>query len=274
MKYNKIVLFFCIAAFAGILVRILQLVFTVDVETGFFLPEYSNIGYYMLIFIAVFCAVTAVLCFTGHRNPEHPPRKNIFLRITSVLLAVVTPVQLFGESFSGTVKTWQSLFLTVTGLAAAVFFMLYGISGILSFNISPVTAAIPSVYFIMRIICDFTSVSSLALITDNMLVLASYCVSLLFFICFGKLYNGVDTEYNFRKLMATGMVSVILCFTQSVPHFIINAVTGNSYRHTSFWCNAALFMTGLFTAVFIFSHFSYSNTDLRRHGKGDEKFYI
>lgn len=79
MKYNKIVLFFCISAPACMLMRILQLMFTVEAETGFFNAEYGSIGYYLLAFIAVFCAVTVILCFTGHRNPDHPPKKYIHL---------------------------------------------------------------------------------------------------------------------------------------------------------------------------------------------------
>ena len=215
MKYNKIVLFFCISAPACMLMRILQLMFTVEAETGFFNAEYGSIGYYLLAFIAVFCAVT--LCFTGHRNPDHPPKKNIFICISSLFLAAATAIQLFSESFSGTVRLWQSVLLVLTGFGAALFFLIYGVSGFEGIKISPTLAVLPAVYYIMRLICDFTSVSSLALITDNMLVLASYSLSLLFFISFGKLYNGIDPEYNFRKLMATGMAAVILCLTQSVP---------------------------------------------------------
>ena len=107
-----------------------------------------------------------------------------------------------------------------------------------------------------------------------MLVLAAYSLSLLFFISFGKLYNGIDPEYNFRKLMATGMAAVILCLTQSVPYFIINVLTGGVYRHTSVSCNFALLATGIFAAVFIFSHFSYSNTVASHSGKREEKYYI
>ena len=274
MKYNKIVLFFCISAPACMLMRILQLMFTVEAETGFFNAEYGSIGYYLLAFIAVFCAVTVILCFTGHRNPEHPPKKNIFICISSLFLAAATAIQLFSESFSGTVRLWQSALLMLTGFGATVFFLIYGISGFAGIKPSPVLAVLPAVYYIMRLICDFTSVSSLALITDNMLVLAAYSLSLLFFISFGKLYNGIDPEYNFRKLMATGMAAVILCLTQSVPYFIINVLTGGVYRHTSVSCNFALLATGIFAAVFIFSHFSYSNTVASHSGKREEKYYI
>ena len=82
---------------------------------------------------------------------------------------------------------------------------------------------------------------------------------LLFFLSFGKLYNGIDTERNFRKLMASGLVSAVLCFTQSIPHIIINLVTDNGYLHTSNADNFSVLSFGMFIAVFTFSHFSAKN---------------
>lgn len=59
--------------------------------------------------------------------------------------------------------------------------------------------------------------------------------------------------------MASGLVSVVLCFTQAVPHIIINLVTDNGYLHTSNAANLSLLGFGLFIAAFTFSHFSLKN---------------
>ena len=87
-----------------------------------------------------------------------------------------------------------------------------------------------------------------------------YCTLLFFFLCFGKLYNGIDREYNFRKLQASGFASVLLCLTQSVPHIIFNLSNGGAYRHTSNISNISLLVYGLFTAAFTLAHFSLKNT--------------
>ena len=76
----------------------------------------------------------------------------------------------------------------------------------------------------------------------------------------GKLYNGIDREYNFRKLQASGFASVLLCLTQSVPHIIFNLSNGGAYRHTSNISNISLLAYGLFTAAFTLAHFSLKNT--------------
>lgn len=259
MKYKKIILFFCITLPLSILLRTLQLFFTVETDTGFFKAEYKTVGLYLLVLIVAVCASLAIICFTGHRNPEHPPKINPIMALSSFLAGICIVGGIFDRSFTGVVMRWQTTLLTLFGVLSAVYFLLYGLSGFIRFKLSPILSVIPSIYFIMKIICSFTAVSSLALITDNLLVLAAYCVILIFFLSFGKLYNGIDSENNFRKLMASGLVSVVLCFTQAIPHIIINLVTDNGYLHTSNAANLSLLGFGIFIAAFTFSHFSLKN---------------
>lgn len=271
VKYKKIVLFFLITLPLSILMRTLQLFFTVETNTGFFKTEYKTAGFFLLIMIIAACACVAFVCFTGHRNPEHPPKINPVMALTAFLTAVCIVVELFTDGASGVVMPWQTLLLTVSGLLSALYFLLYGISGFIKFELSPLFSVIPSVYFIMKIICAFTAISSLALISDNILVLSAYCVMLLFFLSFGKLYNGIDQERNFRRLMASGLVSLLLCFTQGLPHIIINLATAGSYQHTSKVSNYSLIAFGMFIASFTFSHFSLKNTKVIRSRKPREE---
>ena len=261
MKYKKITLFYFLALPACVLMRVLQLFFTVDVKTGFFKKEYSAYGLALLIFIAAVCAVCAFFCFTGHRNPARLPRVNPFLTAVSLAAAISTGIELFGETFAGTVAAWQTALLYITGLSAVVWFILYGVSDIGGIKLPPLLSVLPAFYLIVRIICTFTSVSSLALISDNILLLAAYCTALLFFLYTGRVFNDIQGDNNFRKLMVSGMASSILCVTQSVPHFVINIVSSGEYLHTSVIANIALLCLGLFIAAFTFSYFSAGNTE-------------
>ncbi|MGN0494298.1 MAG: hypothetical protein ACI4F7_11670 [Acutalibacteraceae bacterium] len=260
MKYNKILLFFGITLPLCVLLRTLELFFTVETETGFFKNEFKSIGVYLLILIIAIAASLAIICFTGHRNPEHPPKTNPFMSAAAILTAFSIGAELYNESFSGTVMKWQLTLLMVTGLAAAVYFFLYGLTGFIDLRLPALASVIPALYLVMRIICSFTSISSLALISDNVLLLAAYCLLLLFFLSFGKLYCGIGAENEFRKLMAMGLTATVLCFTQAVPHIIINLATNNGYQHTSDTANFSLLMFGIFAAAFVFSHFSASNS--------------
>lgn len=261
MKYNRIILFFCIALPVSIIMRIFQLKYTIDTSTGFFLQEYKNIGWYLLFVILAFVIVTAILSFTSHRNPEKPPKPNYLMSISAVALAVTIGYELFTESFSKVVRIWQSSLLMITGFLAIIYLILFAIGSFVKFNVPQISAIAPAVYFILRIICTFTSISSLALITDNFILIASYCTTLLFMVSFAKVYNNIDSERNFRKLLASGLCSIVLCATLSIPNIIINVMLNNGYLHTSMATNISVLFTGLFTASFIFSHFSIKNCE-------------
>lgn len=260
MKYNKIMVMFGVGLVSCVVLRILQLFFVVDTVTGFFKKEFETVGNIMLVAVFVIALAAAFFAFTAHRSPEQPPRTNKILGIAAFLPAVSLVYQILGESFPASVQPWQLTLLKLTGLASALFFVLFGLKAFVKIPLFKGMFVLPVMYFIMRVICDFTVVSSLALISDNLLLITAYCTVLWFMLQFAKLYNSADNEYGFRRLMAGGILSVILCFTQSVPHIIVNFYTKNSYLHTSFEANLNLLFMGAFILVFMIFHFSHKNS--------------
>lgn len=259
MQFKKIILFFLVALPLSVALRIIQLTYTIEAATGFFKQEYKTYGGYMLAVIFAFSIAVAIFAFTSHRSPEHPPKPNIFMSVSAVCLCFSILYELAAENFPAVVQPWQIALLKITGVATAVYFMAFALKRFFDFPLPDLCAIIPTVYFILRIICDFTAISSLALISDNLLLMAAYGVSLLFILNFAKLYNRTDREYNFRKLMASGLAAIILCLTQSVPHIIVNAVSDFSYLHTSMEANVTVLFVGVFISAFVFSHFSHQN---------------
>ena len=260
MKYKKILTFFLVALPLSVFLRTLQLLFTVESETGFFKPEVSNYGIYMLIVIFAFVLLTAIFSFTAHRSPEQTPNINIFMSISAFGTALALFYEVNSEALPQTVMLWQRSLLFVTAILAAIYFIIFAIKRFISFSIPPICAAIPTVYLIFRVICYFSAISPLALISDNIILMAAYLASLWFMLQFAKLYNDVGNEKDFRKLLASGLISSILCFTQSVPHFIMNFVNGFKYHHTSIESNITVLFLGIFILSFTLSHFSHKNS--------------
>ncbi len=258
MKYNKILIFFAFALPVSIGLRLMQLFFIIEPETGFYKPEYSAYGIAILIIIFSFAAVTAIFALFSHRSPEHPPKVNLPLGLASIVIALSVAAELYFTDFTG-VLAWQSALFKFFAAVAALWFAAYSITDYLGFKLPALTFAIPAIYLIIKIICSYTAISSLALISDNALLLGANCASLLFFLSFGKLYNNIDTELGFRRLLATGLASIILCFTQSVPNILFNLITKVKYYHTAPVTSVGVFFTGVFICAFVFSHFKYSN---------------
>ena len=259
MKLNQIILFFALVLPASIVMRLYQLLFTVDSTTGFYTIESGNNGVILLIFIFLFCFATYIFATFAHSKPEQPPSKNVFLSISAVLLSFAIFYDIKSISLTANLLPWQSTLLKIAGSITAIYLITYAVLPYTNTKTPPILNTLPTIYIIIKIICDFTSISKLALISDNILLITTYCVLLLFVLNFAKLYNGIDNEYNFKKLLSFGLVSIILCFTNSIPYFIMNIITNNQYTHITLSTNIVILFFGIFISVFLLSHFSKNN---------------
>ncbi len=256
MNYKKIILAFLVGAPLSIVLRFAQLWFTVETDTGFFKHNFEAIGNYILFIIFLIALVVAVLGFFNRRVPSREPKVNIPMGVASLLYAVSVLYEIFTDTVtSASVMPWEISLLRVTGVLSAVFFVVFGLQAVIDFRLPDICTIAPILYLILRIICDFTAISSLAMISDNLLLMGAYCTSLWFMLQFAKLYNQADAKYNAKKLLAGGLAAVILCFTQSLPHILINIFSGYSYLHTTVAANFNLLVMGVFILVFLISYF-------------------
>ncbi len=256
MQYKRVIMFFLVALPLSIIMRLLQLKYVIDAKTGFFLPQFNIFGYAILIIFFVVAFMFALFSFTTHRSPEHTPKHSIPLCVFSFIAAF----GIFCKTFLSNIPlSAQTLLLNISALLAIAFFIAFGLKKYFDFKLPEFTYIFPCIYFIFDIIREFTAVSSLSVISDNILLIASLCSMMIFSLQFAKLYNSVDREYNFRKLLASGLVSSLFCFVQSIPYFIFNTVSSTPNNHTSFGANLGLLCFGCFVVTFIGSHFSRKN---------------
>ncbi len=260
MKYKQIILFFLIALPVSLALRFIQLFYIVEANTGFYKQGFEVWGGCITAIIIAVVAISALFTRFSHRSPEKPPQVRLSLGISSGILAFVTAIELiFGGHTFGTIQ-WQKSLLYLFGIAFVIWLTVYAIKDFINIKLPSIAAIIPCFYFIVKIICSFAGVSSLALISDNVILTFAYCAILLFMLNLAKAYNGIDTERGFRKLLASGLASVLLCTVQSVPNIVFHLANEEGYLHTAMVTNFAIFFTGVFISAFIFSHFSYKNS--------------
>lgn len=261
MKLNKIMSFFCIGLPICVCLRIFQIVFTIELETGFYLNEFTTIGKVISSVIFVFCGLLCLYSFKYYKSPENPPKQNMLLSVISIGLAAATILQTFGDSSYVLTLPWQVLIMRIIGVVSAAYFVMFGLKYYIKFDYPPLLNIVPCLFMIVRTIFIFINTSSLAHISDNVFLIAAYCAVLFFFVNFAKLYNDIDNEKNFRKLLASGLVSVSLCLTQSLPHIVVNLASGNKYLHVSHIANGSVLLMGIFVLTFLVSHFYIGNKD-------------
>ncbi len=255
MKLNKIMLFFYTALSVSVVLRFLQLYFTVDPKTGFFLIENEAFGYILLTIILLCVLLVAIFSYMVFRQPDNLPKGNIFTTISSLTLSGAVLFEMLTQKITLTTVIWQLAVLRICSVATAIFFIFYAICPIIKIRIPKIATIVPVTYLIIKIIFDFTSISKLALISDNIILIAVYCVCLLFFLNFAKLYNDTDEEKCFKYVLCSGLSAIVLSFTNSIPNILINIISKNSYMHISMSSNITILFLGMFILSFLISYF-------------------
>ena len=259
MKFNQIMLFFGLTLPVSVVLRFLQISFTVETNTGFYISGFQNHGTLLLFSILLCSILMMIFARMTFKQKTNPPKYNIPLCISSLLLSVALGNEVFVQLTSPAILFWQALLIKLFGVISAVYFLVLAFSFALKFKIPDILSTIPTVYLIIRMICDFTSISKLALISDNVIIIAVYCFMLLFFLNYAKLYNKMDDEKNSKKLLSYGLSSVIMCFTNSIPNFVTHFTTPTGYSHTPMSTNISVLFFGIFIFTFVISHFKQKN---------------
>ncbi len=265
MKLNKIMTFFYIGLPICVILRMIQIAFTIDFESGFYNEGYTNYGNAIMFVFGLFCAALMFFSFKAFESPEKPPKVNALLTVAGLFTACALLYEVGYEVLPSLMLPWQIMVVKVAGIITAAYFVVFALKAKLDIKLPEIIHIIPLVYMIARTIFTFINISSLAIISDNILIMTSYCFAILFFINYAKLYNGLDNERNFRKILATGLCAVVTSLTQSASYFVINFVSETQYTHTDTVTNLTLLGIGLFALAFLVSHFSVNESYKRRY---------
>lgn len=255
MSFKKILLLFLISLPVCVAARIFGIVYATEYETGFSVSGREVINYAVIALIAVVCVALAFFSFKAYKNPEKPPRTKALLSVLAMVVVCGLLREVIFENMPQTMLAWQVLLLKFTTVICAIYFVVFAVQGMVGFKLPALLHAIPCIYAIIKTIFTFINISSLALISDNILLVASYCLLMFFFINYGKLYNGLGKEKGFRKLAATGLPAATLCITQSLSVILVNAFSVKPYLHSDSGVMWAIFGIGLFIIGFLYEYF-------------------
>lgn len=267
MRFKNIRAYFYIATAAAVVIRFFHYFYTLDTVTGFVKPAYKLIGLGLLIALfAISFSVTAV-CLFIRRCPVKMPRVNRITGSVSLVLALSILYSLIFVGASANIPAWQPLLLKITGALAAVFFGAIFVKGLKNFHIPTLCYGIPAVYYLVRLIYIFTAGSSLALVSDNLILLAASIFTVLFMLEFCFVANKLDQSIGYKKIAATGFTAVVLCVIASLPQVLSVMFNTPSAQRVDFPSSLVTLATGVFIYFFLRRHFSGSNLKRRRRHK-------
>lgn len=250
MNFKKFMVGFSFALPLCVLIRVIQMVFFIEYSNGFYIVGKNFAGNLCLGIIALICAAVAFLAFKTEKISIILPKKDWLLAIVSFASAITLFNELFGENMPMTMSALQVFIVKIVTTFTAVYFILFCLHSIIGFKVPPLLHIMPIIYTLVKTFFSFMNFSSLALISDNILLLASYSSLMLFFINYAKLYCGIK-EKGFKKFLATSCVSAVITLTASAPNIIINIFSKQPYTHTNTDILATLFAFGIFIILFV-----------------------
>lgn len=260
MKYNRIMFFFGLSTPIGVLLRLIQIIFTTD-EKGFTNPEYKVLSFILSFVIVAMAAVCAIFGYLTYKQPQSFGKKGIVVSLFSALLGILIVADLLVFiPLSVTIPSWQNYIMLIFGFLAAAVLVLFSVRSLFPFKLSPIIFVFPLLYWVSRLIWSFTLLNTLALTCDHILLLIAHCAILLFMLEFAKAANSVDTERGFKRLLAYGLCAAALCFSYSLPYIILMAMGFNAVVD-GYSPILILLVMGAFTLSFVLTHFGKKNIE-------------
>ncbi len=229
MKYKHIVVVSAVITIACTVLRTLQQVFAIDIKTGFYIEGYEQIGSFTTAVIMLGIVILAAVCLSVKRNPVSMPQPKPFYGFCCVVMGVVMLIYAMSTRFSQRLPDWQILVLSILGFISVIYFVIYGASSVITIKVPAVLFAVPVMFFIFKIICLFTTVSSIAVISDNIFIIFADCASLLFIFELAKAVNGIKERTLYKKFLMGAMLAIALNVIAVVPTFISGLISGSIY---------------------------------------------
>lgn len=256
MRYRHILNLFLIATPICVLLRVIQVVFTIDSRTGFIKQQYSAIGLLITLIVCAAVAAVSMLATSVEGLNKNKCEINLSIGFIGIITGGMFVFQA-AASFLGKIMTaWHDALLVVLCAISAIVFIAYGLSNLHQFKFPKLVFVVPVVYYIVRLINIFVSTSSLALVTENVFLIFTNSVLLWFMFEFASYENDVgDTSKKPKKLFASGIAAVMLCAVTALPKVILFFKSNDTVSKSDFVGALLNIAIGLFVCIYIMCSF-------------------
>lgn len=250
MKQRHTVMLLGVSLPICVILRTIQLFFTIDNTTGFKKQAYSTISTLITVVVCATIAAIAILSVVANQKKRINEASgwiglvSIFTGLMFAHQTVVEAVELGKGSFVG-------VLLVFATLATSAVFIGYGVKGIFNIKFPLILLVMPVIYYIIKLISLFITTSALSLTTENVFLIFNYCALLLFVYESAGFENEIgDVKKRSKKLYAYGIAATMLCAVSALPQLALS-VLGKvelSYDEIS------MLLLNVFVGVFVITY--------------------
>lgn len=264
MKYRHTMIVFGLSLPVCVLLRVMQLIFTIDNNTGFIKQQYTSISTLITVIVCAAAVSVGLLAVFTNEITKNAKMYRPSVAATCMLLGGMFIFQTVASLSNLSSNAWYNILLIFLSLASAFVFLLYGVKNVSDYQIPPMVLVVPVVYFVVKLISVFVSTSALALVTENIFLIFTNSVLLWFVFEFACFENEIgDTLQKPTRLFASGLSAIVLCASNSVPKLIQIAC----YKIQITRVDIAEILLNISLALFIFSYITGNFINVRASKK-------
>ena len=265
MRYRHIINLLWVSLPVCVLLRVMQLNFTIDQSTGFVEQQYSQI---CLLITFVVCAAIAAVSFMSFALEDVKKSEKATKPLVAIA-SVFTGGMFFFEvvTSAADVKDFviKELLLLILGLLSAVTFVAFGIKNIYNYNFPNGMLAIPVIYYVVKLITLFVNTSSLALVTENVFLLFANSALLWFIYEFASFENKINESQRRQKSMLAIAIAAIMLSTVAVlPRLILAILQKNDIAKGDVSSALLMLAQALFVLAYINGNYAKNNDANKR----------
>ena len=266
MNIKRAWLVFFGALFVSVPLRICQLIFFVDYETGFFTDD-GVITTSLTIFLFLTSAVLIFMCLRDKNAPKrYPPIKNIPAGLTAGASGIVTLIHsvLAIASFAkprdsveaAAVSTGQQYLTVILGLVGVIAGAIWIVTAVGYFTRKnffremPVFSLIPPVWMCLNLVALILNYTTYANFTENVYDMLTVMFMLIFVFTRAKLFAGVRLTSSGKRIYAFGLPAILFSCITAAPNVVLQIVGKSPISGLT--ATFSLVLTGL--AVYGFVH--------------------
>lgn len=266
MKHSKIMSVFSVCCIAAVVLRILQLRFLIDGDTGFAKTGLGNTRCLILTYVLmiVCAAVTAfVTTYSSKRQPTQAPDIKQCKAIVpaAFLIVVYNAYSLISLAVSGNLSKIR-LLLAVLLLLNIVFFTLYGASAFVNIRVPAILSIIPVLLSGYRLIEEFLSYNGVVNISENLFTIGFMCFQTVFFLLHAKILCNTEVRRSCRLLLPVSAFTFGFSAVCTLPSLLIYMFGGAEKLHNFDSSHIGFIIIGIYALVF--TMFLYSKKRMPR----------
>ncbi len=249
-ELKKLIALTGVGAVCAVVLRVLQIVFMLEADSGFFikgLESMGNITTALIIFIIGVCTIYGA-CYKWD-TPENTVITKPFGVLHFLLSAAIIYEALF-SNFTADTQTWKILLQILFGLSAALVFALRGYQAFYPNKSMPILTVAYILFWLIRVIITFSSYLSASVISENIFEMLALSCALVFFFNYSALENGVGVQRRKKTILP----SAIAALFSGAVHAVSQAVVILSGKAELLYNSNATLMTNIVLVFFVLNY--------------------